>query len=222
MESLFAEESPFDAESAAPGLSVRRIAVYSPIGRLGKTDFAIALGRGLSKQARVLYINMEMYSGFQTLYPADGLTMSELMYFLKQGKCDFACKLDAAVRQMGSLDYIQPIKSPAEYESITGDDWELLIDSVTRKCRYEILILDPGTATRGIFDILCGCDYIYTPTAGDEHAGAKIQQYKEALSVLSMEQILERTTFFELADGEDPTAFISSECRRWLTADERL
>ena len=56
---------------------------------------------------------MEEYSGFAALYPyEDGWTLSELMYFLKQGKKAFACKLEGVIQQIGDLDYIPPLRSP--------------------------------------------------------------------------------------------------------------
>ena len=84
----------FYAEQAAvvPGVMLRtegmkRIAVYSPVGRTGKTGFALALGKEIAKKRRTLYLNLEEYSGFAALYPVDGgWTLSELLYFLKKGK----------------------------------------------------------------------------------------------------------------------------------------
>ena len=36
------------------------IAVYSPVRRIGKTTYAIRLGRKLAKEANVLYLGMEL------------------------------------------------------------------------------------------------------------------------------------------------------------------
>ena len=41
----------------------RVIAVYSPVRRIGKTTYAIRLGRKLAKEANVLYLGMETYGG---------------------------------------------------------------------------------------------------------------------------------------------------------------
>ena len=38
----------------------RVIAVYSPVRRIGKTTYAIRLGRKLAKEANVLYLGMEL------------------------------------------------------------------------------------------------------------------------------------------------------------------
>ena len=140
----------FYAEQAAvvPGVMLRtegmkRIAVYSPVGRTGKTGFALALGKEIAKKRRTLYLNLEEYSGFAELYPVDGgWTLSELLYFLKQGKSAFGWKLEGMIRSMGEMDYIPPLRSPVEYETVKREDWKQLLELLEKESRYEGVILD--------------------------------------------------------------------------------
>ena len=52
-----------DTSYCYPGRSLRIIGVYSPDRRTGKTSMALALGQLLAKDKKVLYLNMEEYSG---------------------------------------------------------------------------------------------------------------------------------------------------------------
>lgn len=213
---LYAEQS-----SEALGISLRaermkRIGIYSPVGRTGKTGFALALGKELAKRKRTLYLNMEEYSGFHALYPyGDEWTLSELMYFLKQGKKAFACKLETVIQRMGNLDYIPPLRSPVEMRHVSREDWETLLTALEGQSRYEVAVLDLSGAVNGLFEILDQCDFIYMPTEEDETARAKLAQYEDTLSLLSLAHVMDRTKKLQLPAGPGLEALVKTEGRRW-------
>lgn len=195
---------------------MKRLGVYSPIGRLGKTSFALALGKELAKRKRTLYLNLEEYSGFEQLYPyGDGWTLSELMYFLKQGKNAFTCKLESVIQQIGGLDYIPPLKSPVELRQIGLEDWQSLLEALERESRYEIVILDLSGAVNGLYELLAGCDAVYTLLEEEETACAKMSQYEETLRLLELEEILERTQRVQFPSELERERFIRKEKERW-------
>jgi len=212
-------------QSSAPELGLplkngkmKRIGVYSPVGRTGKTAFALALGQRLAGQKKTLYLNLEEYSGFETLYPyGDGWTLSELMYFLKQGKHAFACKLESMIQQIGELDYIPPLKSPVELRHISLENWECLLETLEKESRYELVILDLGGAVSGLYELLGSCDGVYTPVGQDLTARAKLTQYENTLQLLELEEILEKTIQFPVLSAEELDAYIREEEKRWLT-----
>ena len=72
------------------------------------------------------------------------------MYFLKQGKKAFACKLEGVIQQIGDLDYIPPLRSPVELRHISREDWEALLDALERESRYEVVILDLAHGERAL------------------------------------------------------------------------
>lgn len=214
---FYAEKAPTGLGLALQKTGMKLIGVYSPVGRIGKTGFALSLGKELAKQKRTLYLNLEEYSGFSVLYPyGDGWTLSELMYFLKQGKNAFACKLQSIVRKLGSLDYIPPLKSPVELRHIGLKDWEQLLEALGRESQYEMVVLDISGAVNGLFELLGRCDGIYTPIREDEVSGAKLCQYEESLRLLDLEEILERTKKFQMSREEELAAFVQAESRRWM------
>ncbi len=213
---IYAEQTPKVLGVALRTERMKRIGIYSPVGRAGKTSFALALGKEVAKKKRTLYLNLEEYSGFAALYPyEDGWTLSELMYFLKQGKKAFACRLESVIRQMGSLDYIPPLRSPVELRHISLEDWEGLLEALERESRYEVAVLDLSGAVNGLFELLERCDFIYTHTEEDETARAKLAQYEDTLKLLSLEQVLERTKKLPSADPSSAEFLAKTESRRW-------
>lgn len=213
---VYAEQAFALAGKALRLEHMRLIGIYSPIGRTGKTSFALALGRELAKQKKTLYLNMEEYSGFHVLYPnGEGWTLSELMYFLKQGKKTFACKLEGMIRQMGNLDYIPPLKSPIELHQVTLEDWECLLETLGRETNYEFVILDLDGVVNGLFELLERCEKIYLPISQDETAKAKLLQYEEILTLLDLEEILKKTKKIQFLGEQDLEDLARTEGRAW-------
>ena len=216
---LYAEQARESAGIVLRTEGMKKVGVYSPVGRTGKTGFALAFGKETAKKYRTLYLNMEEYSGFTALYPyGDGWTLSELMYFLKQGKKAFACKLESVIQRMGALDYIPPLRSPVELRTVSRKDWEALLQALERESRYEVVILDLSGMVDGLFEILAQCDVIYTPVEEDETARAKLAQYEETLGLLDLEHIVERTKKLHISAEEGPEALGREESRRWSGA----
>jgi hypothetical protein len=213
---IYAERTPAGLGTALRLRDMKRIGVFSPAGRTGKTSFALALGKELAKQRRTLYLNMEEFSGFEILYPwGDGWTLSELIYYMKQGKNAFACKLESMTGQIGGLDYIPPVKSPLELRSIGREDWEKLLEALEKESRYEYVILDLSCGVESLFELLEQCDGIYMPHASDETAQAKLWQYKEALKLLEMEDILEKTEKIVFSSAEQLEEYARMEGKKW-------
>ena len=90
---------------ATDGKSMKLIGIYSPVGRCLKTSFAFVLGQMLSKKHKVLYMNMESYSGLGNLLQKEFKTdMSELVYYLQNTKEKFIYHMGSMTQRAGELD----------------------------------------------------------------------------------------------------------------------
>lgn len=191
------------------------IAVYSPVGRCGKTDFSLALGKELSRKKRTLYLNLEACSGFQALYGDSEETLSELLYYLNQGKAAFPVKLESVVQKAGSLEYVPPFRVPGELCRIPGEEWKKLVKALERESRYEFLVLDPDSSVDGLAELLERCDMVYMPVKEDERAKAKILQYEKTLEALGLEHIREREERLCFGSYEELEAAAIACAERW-------
>ena len=94
------------------GKELKLIGIYSPIGRCLKTSFSFVLGQLLSKKHKVLYLNMESYSGFGKLLQKEFKSdMSELIYYLQNSKEKFIYRLGSMMHRVGELDVLPPFDS---------------------------------------------------------------------------------------------------------------
>lgn len=183
------------------------IAVYSPIHRIGKTAFAIALGNELAKSGKTLYINLENYAdiGGRFRY-MEGKTLGDLLYYMKQEKGNMALRLSMMVTQINDLDYVPPIAMSTDLQEIKLEEWQNLFAQILQKSIYENVILDLGDGVQGLFGILQMCDRIYMPVLEDAVSSQKIEQYDINLQRLKLTDVQQNTYRFTAVDDMEEYA----------------
>ena len=170
------------------------IGVYSPIHRIGKTQFALELGRKLAEKEPVLYLNLEEYSGGEYYFPEKtGYHLGDLLYYVKQNRGNLGIRISMMVGQDEKLDYILPMPHIQDIRAVRAEEWIELFDCILEHCIYEKVILDLGECVDGLFQILDRCEAIYTPYIQEKAAMAKLMQYTENLRYAGMENVLEKT-----------------------------
>ena len=171
----------------------RLLAVYSPIHRIGKTSFALALGKECAKKKKVLYLNLEEYAGFDDIREGE-LNLGDLLYYIRQGKGNLGIRLQSAVRAEEGLDVVKPIPIVLDLKEVSWEEWELLITEIVENSLYEVVILDVGESIQGLFSLLEMCDRVYMPVLEDERSSRKIKQYQNNVEHLKQER-LKRITY---------------------------
>lgn len=101
------------------------IGIYSPIHRIGKTEFALCLGEKISEKVPTLYINMEGYSGNDFYFKGEkNQDLGDLLYYLKQ------LILLAWAAGEGVID-IRSLLSGNKVPLVkTSDNWQLTLASL--------------------------------------------------------------------------------------------
>lgn len=176
-------------------------AIYSPVRGIGKTRFAIALGREMAKKEKVLYLNLEEYPGFEPSgMDENPLNLGDLLYFAKQSEGNLGLRLQAAVQKMGDLDYIPPIFLAIDLKEVTAEEWVSFLDKIQTLGLYDSILLDMGESVQGLFQILGMCDKIHMPIKEDEAARQKVARYEQCLERLKLEKIIRMTQQFILPE----------------------
>lgn len=165
---------------AARGLSI--IGVYSPLGRCGKTLFALTAGQLLGEKKSVLYVSMEDYAGFEELFHQEyERNMSDLFYNIRCGEPKLLLYLQSMIQHFGKLDYIPPAASPEDMRDIRFEEWLKFFDLIRMGNSYEVLILDIGSSVDQLFKVLSLCSRIYMPVLEDRMSQCKITQFKKLI-----------------------------------------
>lgn len=170
------------------------IGVYSPIHRIGKTKYAMQIGREFSKRGPVLYLSLEEYSGngYYFLEHREQ-NLGDLLYYFRQNTGKFGTELRMVTGQEDGLDYIMPIPVVQDMKAVKGEEWLVLFQHILDQRMYEAVILDLGDGIDGLYQILEKCDTVYTPYIKEPAAMAKLNQYTENLRRTGFESVLEHT-----------------------------
>ena len=190
--------------------SKKLMAVYSPIHRIGKTTFAIAMGKELAEKEKTLYLNLEGYSALQ----CGEKDLGELLYYLRQDPESFGGRLSMVVTKQEALDYVMPMEMITDLKEITVDEWKNFLQRILEESIYENVVLDLGDCVDGVFEILQLCDWVYMPVLEDEVSHQKVCKLEETLTRIGLESVLHKTTKFMVPDDME-------ECARRLVREER-
>ena len=170
------------------------IGFFSPVRRAMQTTFSLTMSQLLSKKHKTLYLNFEYFPAHQELL-ADQQTrdLADLLYFLNAEKDKFALRLQSMVRQVGSLDYVPPMKSGQNLLGITAKEWIDFLQKLQELGEYEYVLMDLSESMQGLFDVLRTCQRVYTVTLEDRAASGKLTQYEKLLTQYSYEDVIEKT-----------------------------
>lgn len=165
--------------------------VYSPVSRCGKTTFAVALGQALAQEERVLYINMDEFSGFGTLcsrqFSGD---LSDVLYYQKLNPAGLGSKLRAIVSNIHGLDIVAPMSFSSDLREVGYPQWKELIEYVTSQCGYDRVILDINNVVKNPIKLLPICSKIFMPMHDDMISAARVREFEHYLIRSGNEQIL--------------------------------
>ena len=185
--------------------TVKMIAVYSPIHRVGKTTFAMALGRELAETKKTLYLNFEEYAGMES---HSGINMGDLLYYMKQGDRSFKLRLETAVQEKNGLSYLTPIAMAEDLKEITAEEWMGFLDEIVKTTIYERIILDLGESLHGLFQILERCDRVYLPILKDSVSEQKLRQFDRNVQKLQLKKLPQLLYRFVMPDNIEEYAKI--------------
>lgn len=182
-------------KSSLPGLSENRrriIGVYSPIGRCGKTSLALAIGQVLAREEKVLFVSLDVYTGFSRLLDEQWKRdLSDLIYYYKQGRFH-GMRLNSIVYYLGDMAWIPPFRYPDDYCQITTEEMAELLEQILRESTYETIVLDLGSCDRQILPLLEHCQVVYMPMKEDAVSQAKLKEFEEYLEHFGNKVLLDR------------------------------
>ena len=165
--------------------------IYSPIGRCGKSTLARIVANKIGQKKRTLLLDLQSYAAcLEQLGDEELWDLSDIIYFLRQGKKTFLYKLGSIVQSKGNYDFILPMKRPADLRGVTLAEWMELIDKLGAESDYQTIVLDFGNDIMELSALLDRCDKIYTPILLDEDSKRKIRNFEMVLKYENSEKVL--------------------------------
>ncbi|OXM17300.1 ParA family protein [Paenibacillus herberti] len=126
------------------------LAVYDPVGGAGKTTCSLWLARLAGERGkRTLYLNLERYNTSELQLQEHGAAAHEggleaLLYALKAGKPDLGEQIVRLRRysRIMKTDYFGEAPGPEERTAMTGEDADLLLQTLAGCGMYDLIIVD--------------------------------------------------------------------------------
>lgn len=180
-------------------VTLKLIGLYSPIKRSLQTTFGLTMGQLLAKKGKVLYINLEGYSGLNVLLKQNfQRDLSDLLYYMQSGKQGLPYILGSMIENVNGLDILPPMLCQMDLISIEAKEWLRFFYELEKHSEYEYIIVDLSDSVQGLLELLRQCTVVYTMTEHDGFAMAKMDQYETMLKQCHYEDVLEKTNKFEL------------------------
>lgn len=171
----------------------RLLAVYSPIHRIGKTEFALALGNELAKSERTLYLNLEVFPDVDARFlRVEERNLGDLLYYMRQEEQNIAMRVASMVEKRENLDVLPPMLSCGDLKSVSALEWRALLEQILDVSAYETMVLDLGDGVQDLIELLSFCDGIYMPVLEDEISCAKLRQFEYNLELQGMTALQEK------------------------------
>lgn len=170
------------------------ISLYSPVKRCLQTSFGTVLAYLLSKKGRVLYLNLEGYSGFDRLMAETfSKDISDFIYYVNQSSEDIPLITQKFIYRLGEVDIIPPVFNPRNLQDISENMWIHMLESLKNSGLYDYIIIDVSDFIHGTYSILQASQIIFSLTKSDARASAKWHQYCSILEETGCGDILNKT-----------------------------
>lgn len=176
------------------GLSERKpfVGVYSPVGRCGKTTFAMEI-IDREEYKKWIYIGMEDYSSF-LLEDKEAL----FLYYLKErNKEALLAIIEKENRKIPSS------FSFLDMKQIDIEDLEWLRNIVEKETFYEGVLFDIGTGMVTDLSFLMWFDYLLLPYLEEERQENKLKNFCELLNAMNMEENMEHFLFINMGNKQE-------------------
>lgn len=166
-------------ESEKKDIECRMIGVYSPIGRSGKTNLALAL----AKETGSLYIGMEEYSNL-----VEGrTTMSDFCYWIRK-------KEEMIVRKVEEHTMIEnevaKLVSPITYmdlKELTVEEYAWFFEKLKQCGKFRKIVVDIGSGSLCSYSFFALFHQIFVPVLPDI-SSEKEQHFRRVLQFVGLEK----------------------------------
>jgi len=149
------------------------IAVYSPLGRSGKTSFALAY----AKEHSFFYISMEEYG----IITNDFCTGGGLLYHIKNRKPDIVSYLASTIEEWEGISVLGAPSLFTDIRQLDGDDFVWFLNELRSGGNMPSIMIDFGSSCLAHLEILDLFDQVYIPILSGVTEERKLKQFKALL-----------------------------------------
>lgn len=189
-------------------------AVYSPLGRCGKTRLAKAIAANDEVRGG-LYIGMEDFSS-----NIDSMT-TDILYLLKTSSSDLEEAVLKAITSENDIHILGISGTYLDTHDVSFSEMKKLLEMLLKTGRFTTIVCDIGSAAITDMKIFECFDRIYLPTLRDKVSKDKIEIFKKLMKDTGNRAVLSRFVEAELPDAEpDDNEYMKGVWRLMKDNDE--
>lgn len=189
---LYSKLYPFEQRLSPYSKTAEVVGVYSTSGGSGKTTIAAALSTGCTSMGlRAFYLNLESIQSTGIFFaPVGKRNLSYIFYYLKEKSKNLSFRMEGikSIDAKSGVQFFNPPESPLEYEELTPEELEQLIQGVKEMGSHDFIFIDMPSAfdskNHRLMDL---CDRIVLVTLQEPVAGYKDKILRNELIKLSNE-----------------------------------
>ncbi len=202
--------------ACSKGSTAARIwGVYSPIGGVGKTAFALLLSRAAVKAgAKAFYLNMEYISSFQR-DGAQGQSLSNVFLALdtKGANLEPPIRANTVQEEQNGVSMFAAPESTLEWNDIGIDKAHRLLTTLSGMVMADVIIIDfDGELNADKVGLLQRCDHVLVPVQMGDSAERKLQAFRRELDLQSAQMSALASRLLYVQNRSDKAGDASVPC----------
>ncbi len=179
-------EEQFDAEAEIFG-------IYAPNSSSKVKGFAYNICETLAQNRKVLYINLERFSGINTkLKISKDSSISNLIYFYKTNPKKLREGLEDTKIQANGFDILTAPLDMSDIDEIDLDDWKYFMNAIAIAGEYQVIVIDMYEAFNNLEPIFSMCKKVYMPLTGGKDEREKVYEFKEYFEIRNRTDLLKK------------------------------
>ena len=200
----------FLTASSGAGLCDKEfIGMFSPWGGCSSTLYAQKFCKKERTKKGVLYVNLHLLSPMLVNEKEKGhagkkkFGMSELIYYIRQGKENAALKLRSIIREYRGIESIYPVEDYRDLYGMEIGDAKRLFEMLSQESMHDVIVLDIGFLSGISLLFLQLCDNVYLPEATCEAEQSCMKSFKELLLKEGLDELEAKCITVRMEDGGD-------------------
>lgn len=145
----FAEVNPNKYYISDKDRKTKVIAVYSPIGGIGKTSIAVGSSMKSAEDGKsVFYLNLENMQSTSNFFDCENCqSISNVLYYIKEKKKNITLKIEGirCTDPQYGIHYFSPPQSCIDLDEMSIDELEYLINKLKLSRNYDEIFIDMST-----------------------------------------------------------------------------
>lgn len=166
------------------------IGIYSPVGRCGKTNLSLAIGRSCKN---AIYLNLEEYSsiglemldcvGNESESDIKGLN-DKIFYYLMTENKELISYLGRCpkLKKYNNLKMISWVNNYGDTKLVTADKLKWFWEVLENTGEYDALIVDIGAGAINDLSVLSVFDVVYVPLVKESISTSKLTRFGKWIS----------------------------------------